>query len=217
MPSAVDVRVAVGDQLANHRLNRRDVLRRVRLVVVLEHAELAHRRFELGVVALDDGVVVLAGFPRRVDAAIVDVGDVLHVRDAVAAVREIPPQDVEKKKRARVPEMRLRRRRQAADVDPHVAVAQRRELLDAARPRVVESQSSDHPAPGFFFGRFALLELGQSLFESRRAAAAAARSRRPSDRASRLAAARQRRAPVCRPARRRAPGRRRRWRSPARL
>ena len=38
-------------------------------------------------------------------------------------------------------EMRLRRRRQPADVDAHVAVAQRRELLDAARARVVKSHT----------------------------------------------------------------------------
>ncbi len=83
-------------------------------------------------------MVILTGLDSRFDAAIVDVGDVLHVRHAIAAMGQIAPQYVKKKKGTRVPEVRLRGWRQAADVDTHVAFAQRHELLDRARSSVVE-------------------------------------------------------------------------------
>ena len=98
--------------------------------------------FELGIVPVDDRVIIFAGLLRGVDAAVVNVGNVLHVRDAVAEMRKIAPQHVKEKKRARVPEVRLRRRREAADVDANVTgAATARTPRPTARARVIELQS----------------------------------------------------------------------------
>src|SRR5580704_1001834 len=211
--------MAILQELANRELNRFDVLRGVRLVVVLEHAELSHRFFEFGIVAFDDGVIILARFPRCVDAAIVDVRDVLHVRNAVAAVHQISPQHVEKEKRTSVAEMRLGRRREATDVDSHLVVAQRLELLDAARASVVESHGLwlRSPSSRLLLPMPRPVPTRPAAFPARRADAAGALWNRSSDRASRPAGGSARREPACRLARRRAPARRLRSRLRARL
>ena len=125
-------------ELPYHLLDFADIFGCIRLEIVLEDAELTHRFLELGIEVLDDRVVILTGFDSRLDAAIVDVGDVLHVRHAIPAVGQVPAQHVEKKKGARMTEMRLRGRRQTADIDAYLAFAQRLELLDRARSSVVE-------------------------------------------------------------------------------
>ena len=166
---------------------------------------------------LDDGVIIPPVSLRCLDAAIVDVGDVLHVGHAVAAVGQIAPQHVEKKKGSRVPEVRLRGRREATNVDANLAVAQRLELLDRARSSVIEFQrhrSLDHPAPGFVAGRFALLQLVEASLELLELAL------QPDDCVGRrighldLRADRNEREPACRLARRCVPERRRRSRWP---
>ena len=69
------------------------------------------------------------------DAAIVDVGDVLHVRDAMAQGDEMTTQHVEREERARVTQMRLRRRREATDIDANVVLAERRRRIWVTRAR----------------------------------------------------------------------------------
>ncbi len=135
------VRVLLLDQFADHRLNGGDEGRRVRLGVGLAHAQLPHRGFELGIVTGDDLAPVFARLQRARDGPVVDVGHVLHVRDAIPPKLQIAAQDVEEQERTSVSEMRLRRRRQPAHVDAHVTVAQRREVLGLASKRVVKFET----------------------------------------------------------------------------
>ena len=107
--SVVDnVRVPAFDQVANHRLNLWDVRGCVRLLIGLHHPEPAHRSMKLLIVAAHDRAPILTGFTRAVDAAVVDIGHVLHVGDAVALVNEIATQQIEEQKRPGVTQMRLR-------------------------------------------------------------------------------------------------------------
>ncbi len=132
-----DVGVARLDQLPDHLEDLRDVRRRARLAIGLQHVQAAHRALERGEVPLDDRRPQLARLAPARDAPIVDIGHVLHERDAVPAMHEIAPQHVEEHERTRVPEMRLRRRRQAADVDPHLAVVQGPEVIGRVRACVI--------------------------------------------------------------------------------
>ncbi len=126
------------EQFANHRLNLRNVLRCIRFYIGLANAELAHRLFETPVVTHNDFVPVFARFTRAIDAAIVDVRDVLNVRDFVAPMREISAQQIEEEKRPRVPQVGFRRRCKSANVDTNVVTAQRLERFGLPSSRIIE-------------------------------------------------------------------------------
>ena len=137
-----DVGVAGLDQLADHLDDLRHELRGVRLRVGLAHVEDAHRLAERIVEALHHQVERRALALRRRDGAVVDVGDVLHERHAVAVARvlQIAPQHVEEQERPRVAEVSFGRRREAADVDPDVIGLERRQLFECARAGVKQPE-----------------------------------------------------------------------------
>ena len=102
---------------------------RARLVVGLLHAErrevLVHRADEARGQRVDRLAVLL----RAADDLVVDIRDIAHVGDAVAAGAQPAPHHVEGDHHARVPEVAVVVDRHAADVHAHFAGPQGNEFL----------------------------------------------------------------------------------------
>ena len=130
------------DQLADHLHDLRDEMRRVRFLVGLAHVEDAHRLAKCIVEPLHHDVERRAFALRGRDRTVVDVGDVLDERHAVAVTRvlQIAPQHVEEQERARMTEVPLGGRRQTADVHAHVIRFERRELFERVGAGVIQPE-----------------------------------------------------------------------------
>jgi hypothetical protein len=127
-------------QAADHVDHLGKVLRRARLAIGLLHAE---RRCVFVYAANEARSQFADRFPvleRAADDLVVNVGDVAHVGDAIAARAQPTLHDVESDKHARVPEVQVVVHRHAADVHAHLARAQRNEFLLGPAQGVVDLQ-----------------------------------------------------------------------------
>ena len=93
--------------------------------------------FRVGLDVVSDG---LARVHRLVQDAVVDVGEVHHVCDAIPRHTQVSPDEVIEEESAEVADVRVVPHRRAARVHAHVAVLERLELFLGTRERVVESQ-----------------------------------------------------------------------------
>ena len=127
-------------QAADHVDHLRNVLRRARLVIGLLHAE----RRCVFVYAADEARGQLADrfavLERTADDPVVDVGDVAHVGDAIAARAQPALHDIEDHQHARMAEVQVVVHRHAADVHAHLAGPQRNEFLLGPAQGVVDLQ-----------------------------------------------------------------------------
>ncbi len=137
------VGVALVDQGLDHRQHARDVVGGTRLLVRLEDVQarfvLVHRIDH----ARGQGIEAFAVVPRTVDDLVVNVGDVAHIGQLIAAVAQPARDQVEGDHAAPVAQMAVVVHGHAAHVHAHLVAVQRRENLFALAQRVVDVQHSD--------------------------------------------------------------------------
>ena len=139
------VRGAVADQALHHRDDGLDVRGGARLHVGVEHAE----RAAVFMHELDESprerAEILAVLVRTGDDLVVDVGDVAHVRHAVADGAQVTGDHVERHEHPGVTDMTVVVHGHAAHVHPYVPGLDGTELLLRARQRVVDLQHGRRP------------------------------------------------------------------------
>jgi len=136
------IRVTAVDETGDQGRNLRNVLAHLRHVIRPPHVQGAHvvqERIDVILRVREGG---LSGLFRPSDDDLLDVGEVLDVRDAVSQELEIPARRVEIDVRSGVAEVAVIVRRRAADVHLDDAGRERCKRLLLSRPGVV--QSEDH-------------------------------------------------------------------------
>ena len=140
-----DVGVALIDELLYHCDDLRHRLADARVDVSMADVQCIHRLEVRLDVAVRDVLPGHALFVGRIDDLVVDIREVLDVVDLVALLGKVAADDVPGHEGARIADVRVVVRRDAAAVDADLARLERLELLLAASHRVVDFKHVLYP------------------------------------------------------------------------
>src|ERR1700694_1708686 len=132
--------MAVLRQPFDQRHHLENVLRGARVVLRpldSQRVEILEKRLDVLLGELIDRLAMLRGL---LDDAVLDIGEVHHLRDLVALLEEDPAQQILEEEGAEVADVGIVVHRWTAGVHPNVALLDRYELFHPATHRVVQAQ-----------------------------------------------------------------------------